>query len=56
VDKARSLPKSGAPDRCFTLEGSGLTLKHLTRLERPAREEHSSLLQTFVNYGLKKDL
>jgi len=32
----------------------GLTNKHETKLERPAVEKHSSLLQTFINYGLEK--
>jgi hypothetical protein len=32
----------------------GLTQKHLTRLERLSKDKHSSLLQTFENYGLKK--
>jgi hypothetical protein len=27
-----------------------LTRKHCIRLERPARDKHSSFLQTFVNY------
>ncbi len=30
VGKARSLAKSGAPERLFTFSGSGLTHKHLT--------------------------
>ncbi len=28
--------------------------KHYTKLERPARDKHCSLLQTFVNYSSKK--
>ena len=35
---------SGAP---------GLARKHLTCLERPAGDKHSSLLQKLVNYGRK---
>ncbi len=31
-----------------------LTHKHLTRLERPAIDKHSSLLGTFANNGHKK--
>jgi hypothetical protein len=31
-----------------------LTPKHKTRLERLARGKHSSLLQTFINYGREK--
>ncbi len=33
VDKARCLPKSGAPESFSTCVGSGRTLKHFTRLE-----------------------
>jgi hypothetical protein len=29
--------------------GSGLVRKHLTRLERPAKDKHSSLLQKFID-------
>jgi hypothetical protein len=32
----------------------GLTLKHYTRLERLAREQHYRLLQKLLNYGHKK--
>jgi hypothetical protein len=32
---------------------SGLSHKYLTKLERPAGDKHSSLLQMFVNYGCK---
>ncbi len=28
--------------------------KPTARLERPARDKHSSILQTFINYGRKK--
>jgi hypothetical protein len=52
--KARGLPKSGAPEKCFARVGSGLTHKHWTRLERPATDKHSSLLQKSVNYRHKK--
>jgi hypothetical protein len=34
--------------------GSRLTHKHRTRLERLARDKHSSLLQTFLDYDRKK--
>jgi hypothetical protein len=34
--------------------GSGLTCKHKTRLERLAKDKHSSLLRKYVNYGCKK--
>jgi hypothetical protein len=30
-----------------------LTLKHLTKLERPARNKHSSLLETFLITAVK---
>ncbi len=40
------LPQSRAPERYFTL--------HHGRLERPHKDEHSSLLGTFVNYDRKK--
>jgi hypothetical protein len=45
---------SGAPERCFTWVGSGLTRKYWTRLERLAKDKHSSLLQKSINYGCKK--
>ncbi len=32
----------------------GKASKHLTRLERLAKDKHSSLLQAFVNYDRKK--
>jgi hypothetical protein len=54
TSKAGAYP-SGEPERCFTLrEATGLTHKHLTRLEMPATNKHYSLLLTFVNYGRKK--
>jgi hypothetical protein len=47
--KARAYP-SEAPFRCSTLgQALGLTHKYSNRLERPARDKHSSLFQTFVN-------
>jgi hypothetical protein len=47
VDKARGLPWSAAPARCFLLQvGPGLAWK--TRLERLAKYKHSSLLQKSV--------
>ncbi len=48
------LPQSGAPERCFTQVVSILTHKHQTKLERSARDKHSSLLRTFVKYNHKK--
>ncbi len=53
VGEARSLPWREAPERSFTQVGSGLTRKHYTRLERLAKDKHSSLLQKSVNYGQK---
>jgi hypothetical protein len=50
VGKARSLPQNGAPERCFTQIGSGLTRKYYTRLERLAMDKHTSLLRNSVNY------
>ncbi len=54
--KARSLPQSGTPEMCFTRVNSSLACRHQTRLERPARYKHSSLLRTIVNYGCKQFL
>jgi hypothetical protein len=45
---------SKAPFRRFTLELAPCTHKHATRLERLARDKHSSLLRKFVIYGRKK--
>ncbi len=39
---------------CFTRVGSSPTSKHQTRLKRLAKDKHSSLLRTFVNYVRKK--
>jgi hypothetical protein len=53
VGKARSLPSSGAPERCFTWVSSCPTSKLFTIMERLARDEHFSLLQKVVNHGRK---
>ncbi len=53
-DKARSLPYSGAPERCFNRVGSFFKNRHYIRLERLAMDKHSSLLRTILNYGCKK--
>jgi hypothetical protein len=53
VGKARSLPTSGASERCFIHLGSSLTSKRDSRLERLAMDKQSSLLRKLVNYGLK---
>ncbi len=37
----------------FHSGGSGLTQKHYSMLERPARDQYSSLLQIFVIYSRK---
>ncbi len=37
----------------FVGKARSLTRKHKTRVERHARDKHSSLLQKFVNYGQK---
>ncbi len=45
----------GAPERCSTLmQATGLTHKHYVRLERLARDKHTSKLRKFVNYRRKK--
>jgi hypothetical protein len=56
VGKARSLPRSGVPKRCFNLVGSSLTCKHqtLTRLEKLDREKHYFISNIVINYGGKK--
>jgi hypothetical protein len=51
ISKGLSLPLSGAPKMCFTLVGFGLTRKQYARPKRPAKEKHSSLFLTFVNYS-----
>jgi hypothetical protein len=40
VRKARSLPLSGSPERCFTLVGSRLAHKLWNILEMLTREKH----------------
>jgi hypothetical protein len=44
ADKAGSLPKSGVPERCSTVTGSGLTRKYSPKLEKLYRNKHSSFL------------
>ncbi len=53
VGKARSLPKSGTPERCFMGRHRPF-LQTFTRLEKTAREKRSSFLQTLINFGCKK--
>jgi hypothetical protein len=51
----RGVYPSEAPFRFSCLGYSpGLTHKYLTRLEKLARDKHSSLLQKSVNYDHKK--
>ncbi len=46
---------SEASFRCSTLgQPPGLTHQHYTKLERLAKDKHSSLLQKYVYYGCKK--
>ncbi len=52
VDKVRSQPCSGAPERVIDRVGSCFIDKHCNRLKRLAREKHSSLLHTFLNYNV----
>ncbi len=47
---------SGEPKKGFTRVSSGLTHKRLNMLEMLARDEHPSLLQTFVNCERKSYL
>ncbi len=54
VGKARSLPCSGAPERCFALVSSYLTCKHWTILERPARASTLTYSKKIIKYGRKK--
>ncbi len=49
VVMVKSLQKS---EKYIARVGSSLNSKH-ARLERPARNKHYSLLQTFVNYRCK---
>jgi hypothetical protein len=50
VSKTGSYP-SEVPFKCSTLGlAPGLTHKHYTRLEKLARDKHSSLLRKSVNY------
>jgi len=49
VGKTESLPQSGTPEMHFAQVGFGLRRKHQTRLERSARNQHSSLLDPFVS-------
>jgi hypothetical protein len=53
VGEGKSLSLSGAPESYFNPIGFSLTCKHCTRLERFARDKHSSLLRKYVKYGCK---
>ncbi len=48
VGKAGAYPSEARSD------APKLAYKYLTRLERPPRDKHSSLLQSFINYGCLK--
>ncbi len=51
ADEAEDYP-SEVSFRCSTLGYAlGPTYRGKTRLEKLARDKHSSLLQTFINYG-----
>jgi hypothetical protein len=54
VSKARSLPHSGAHDRCFTWVSYCLTQKHFAILERLVKDKLSYLLRKLVIYVHKK--
>jgi hypothetical protein len=54
ADKVRSLPMSEVPEKYSTEIGSGLLRRHQTRLEKLARDKHSSLLRKSIKYGCKK--
>jgi hypothetical protein len=49
--KAKSLSQRGVPLRQSTWIGSVLKRKYYTKLERHARDTHTSLLQKFANNG-----
>ncbi len=51
--KASSLPLEWSIFQVLRLVGSSHNQEHDTRLGRLARDKHSSLLRTFVNYGSK---
>jgi hypothetical protein len=51
VRKARSITKCGSLEICSTWVGSDFTPKHLSRLKRPAKDKHFSLLNPFENYS-----
>jgi hypothetical protein len=53
VGKARSLPQRTTPEKRFHLSRLQ-PYSQKFRLEKIARDKHSSLLQIFVNYGRKK--
>jgi hypothetical protein len=54
ASKAELILEWSAFPMLYTGEGSGLAYKHLNRLEKLAREKHSSSLRTFINSGRKK--
>jgi hypothetical protein len=50
VDKATN----GAPERRYTLVGTGITRKDWIRLKRPSKDKQARFLESLVNYGRKK--
>ncbi len=54
VGKASNQTQSGASEMYFTWVRSGLTFKHLTRLEKFDKDKHTNFLRTFISYGRKK--
>jgi hypothetical protein len=50
---AGSLPSSGALEGASLGQSPRLPRKHYTRLDRPGRDKHSSLLRILVIYGGK---
>ncbi len=53
VHTAGSLSSSGALEGASLGQSPGLTRKHYTRLDRPGRDKHSSLLRILVIYVCK---
>ncbi len=54
LSKARAYPSEESIKYFTLVYASDLMYKHSTGPEKPAKNKHSSLLQTFVNYKCKK--
>ncbi len=54
VGKARGLPQSGTPERCFTWVGSGLTRKNKDYVREACEGQTLQLITKYVNYGCNK--